>query len=51
VDLLKVEPDEPLELWIYERYGTELLFQNGDLMAWKTTRSREGLKAIPARTR
>lgn len=47
LDFLKVEEDEPLELWVYERYGTELLFQEGDLMAWKTTLTREQLKKIP----
>ena len=47
LNLLKVEDDELFSFWIYERYGTELLFQDGDLMACKMNRTGVELKAIP----
>lgn len=48
VDLIKAaDRDEAPELWIYDRYGTELLFIKGDLAAWKTNRTPEQLRQIP----
>ena len=37
----------PLDLWLYEKSGVELVFDNGDLAAWKTDRSAEQLRALP----
>jgi hypothetical protein len=38
------ERPRPLEIWVYERYGVELLFDHGDLATWKTVKE---LRAIP----
>jgi hypothetical protein len=38
-----------LDIWVYEKHGVELLFDDGDLAAWKTRRTTEELRAIPSR--
>jgi hypothetical protein len=40
----RFEGRKPLDLWIYERYGTELVFDDGDLVAWHTTKSVQELR-------
>ncbi len=39
----------PLDVWSYERHGVELVFDDGDLVAWRTDKTVEQLRAIPAR--
>lgn len=39
----------PVEVWTYDRYGVRLLFEDGDLAAWKNDRTKEQLKEIPAK--
>jgi hypothetical protein len=38
----------PLDLWVYEKHGVEAVFNNGDLVAWKSDRSAEQLRALRA---
>lgn len=38
----------PLDVWVYEKRGVELLFDDGDLVAWKTERAVRDLAASPA---
>lgn len=44
-----LEGRRPLDIWVYERYGVELLFDDGDLAAWKTRKTVEELRAVPTR--
>jgi hypothetical protein len=37
---------EPLDVWIYEKLDVTLVFNGLRLVAWKTDKSREELKAI-----
>lgn len=37
----------PLDLWVYDRHRTELVFDGGDLVAWRTALGRDQLRAIP----
>ena len=48
VSLLQNAKEVP-ELWIYDRFGVELVFVDGDLIAWKTNKTPEELRAIPAK--
>ena len=41
-----LEGRRALEIWVYERYGVELLFCEGDLAAWKTRKTTEELRAL-----
>ena len=36
----------PLDLWVYEKPPAELVFDDGDLVAWKTDQSPEQLRAV-----
>jgi hypothetical protein len=36
----------PLDVWVYERYGVEVVFEDDDLVAWRTDRTVEQLRAI-----
>ena len=36
----------PLDLWLYEKAGVELVFDDGDLALWKTDRSGDQLRAL-----
>ncbi|HEY7140143.1 MAG TPA: hypothetical protein VIE44_08605 [Methylomirabilota bacterium] len=38
---------QPLDVWVYEKRGVELLFDDGDLAAWKTERTVKDLAAVP----
>jgi len=38
----------PLDVWVYEMRGVELLFDDGDLAAWKTERTVRELATAPA---
>jgi hypothetical protein len=42
-----LEGQGPLEVWSYDRHGVELLFEHGDLAAWKTAKNRRELRAMP----
>jgi hypothetical protein len=42
-----LEGQGPLEVWSYDRHGVDLLFEHGDLAAWKTAKTLRELKAIP----
>jgi hypothetical protein len=42
-----LEGRRPLEIWVYERYGVELLFDDGNLTDWKTQKTVEELRKIP----
>jgi hypothetical protein len=41
----------PLDVWIYDRHGVELVFDDGDLIAWKSDKTVEQLRTIPVRAR
>jgi hypothetical protein len=36
---------QPLDVWVYETRGVELLFDDGDVAAWKTERTVKDLAA------
>jgi hypothetical protein len=38
----------PLDVWVYEKRGTQLLFDDGDLAAWKTERTVRELATAPS---
>jgi hypothetical protein len=44
-----LEGRRELDIWNYQKYGVELLFDDGDLAAWKTEKTVEELRAIPTR--
>jgi hypothetical protein len=35
-----------LDIWVYEKNQVELLFDDGDLAAWKTRKTTEELRAL-----
>lgn len=39
----------PLDVWIYERRGVELVFDHGHLVAWRTDKNVEQLRSSPRR--
>jgi hypothetical protein len=37
----------PLDVWLYDRYGVIVVFDDGDLVAWRTDKTVEELRTIP----
>lgn len=37
----------PLDVWVYERRGVELVFEDGRLVTWRTDKSVQELRSTP----
>ena len=45
----KAHTSRPLDVWIYDRYSADLIFDDGDLVTWRTEKTVEQLRAIPTK--